>query len=355
MAKIPKRKRQSMKLYTLSLPKKPYDIRNPSLPPSTPSKTHTLPRIPAPTKKHTSATSPPKKKQKPSPRHVEFGGSGLGSRGARFGGSDAAGRIGPSPGAPRRDASRGGLLFAAHVSAAHVGTAHVGTGGQPGGKACGTAAWMWFLCNKTHPKQMERGWEEELSYSQSNKQYLHNKHYLVYGTVEWFVIVKICWGTVISLLRFITARGTYELNSFTFWSLVVFLNMTLFNWLRRSIFSTSKSMLISRFLLNCRSVFVLTHLTSSSFSLMFRPNSKETLVLTSSKPFSFPSPSQPFEVGWCDSGTGGGSRGNHRQRTRRDGQTVEIAGEKSSWNSQLTFHLHVDIRISEDSSNHITF
>ena len=81
---------------------------------------------------------------------------------------------------------------------------------------------------------------------------------------------------------------------------------------------------------------------------MFRPNSKETLVLTSSKPFSFPSPSQPFEVGWCDSGTGGGSRGNHRQRTRRDGQTVEIAGEKSSWNSQLTFHLHVDIRISEE-------
>lgn len=29
----------------------------------------------------------------------------------------------------------------------------------------------------------KHGWEEELSYSQSKKQYLH-KHYLIYGTVE---------------------------------------------------------------------------------------------------------------------------------------------------------------------------
>lgn len=35
------------------------------------------------------------------------------------------------------------------------------------------------------PVAQRLGWEEELSYSQSNRQYPHNnKHYLIYGTVE---------------------------------------------------------------------------------------------------------------------------------------------------------------------------
>lgn len=34
------------------------------------------------------------------------------------------------------------------------------------------------------PVAQRLGWEEELSYSQSNTQYLRTKHYLIYGTVE---------------------------------------------------------------------------------------------------------------------------------------------------------------------------
>ena len=65
MAKIPKRKRQSMKLYTLSLPKKPYDIRNPSLPPFTPSK-HTPPKDSRTNKKtHLSNLTNSKKNKNP--------------------------------------------------------------------------------------------------------------------------------------------------------------------------------------------------------------------------------------------------------------------------------------------------